>query len=275
MTADQPTDAGSALTRRVVHRVARATLAANLGGAVSVFVGLAFVGGGAELSGAERVEVAAVFAVFVAVVFPLSGVAVGWVSRGAMAPLVTSGRAGRRAWRATFALPSFVAAGSVTLWALAALVFATHSALRLDQTPGEAAAVGVPGLMLSWLDTALREGVPFDHRPGELEAGVVEAADTTRVAGTFGLTRRAFTEAGSQPLVTCGDGWRAVEEGEAHDVVLWWGPATTGGMVRAAFTSEPLPVGDPVAPLAARVLRHADDVLGTDFGPLEPARRVR
>lgn len=140
------------LARGVARGLRSSALAANAAGAVIVFATLTFLGPGEDLAGDRVVELVGVFVAFLALVFPpfsviLSRIAspmYGAISRGE--PL--TGRARSLA----LASPWLNASVSMFGWLLAAGVFSAYSAIRLENTALEVAALAVT-LVLGGLAT--------------------------------------------------------------------------------------------------------------------------
>ena len=122
---------------------------------------------------------------------------------------------------------------------------------------------------------AISEGEPLDYRPDLLERAVVETADANRVCGGGRTTPLPLAAAGKIALVRDGDDCREAEAGEDAAITIRFGPGPMGGFLRFSLNPDRNEPGASAAPHAVQAYRHADRMLGTDFGPLEAAPNVR
>ena len=136
-------------------------------------------------------------------------------------------------------------------------------------------ARGLPDLPLILICQALQGGEMLDYRPRELEAMLVEGADTHRSGGGWTTMRKVETESHEHRLCRTNGGYRLAATGEQADASLLVGPSNIGGFVR--FTPDPTrtPRGPSIAPAVVAAFAFADRELGTGLGPLAPAASVR
>lgn len=130
------------------------------------------------------------------------------------------------------------------------------------------------GTLLSWLNSALVEGVPPGIGAEEFEARLLPAVDAARGGGGSVTTPVPRVEPARVELVDDG-GWRLAREGEAPHARLVAGPGAAGTYASVELLPEHTPVGPPVAPRVAAVLRLLDPILELGIGELracEPAR---
>ncbi len=159
-------------------------------------------------------------------------------------------------------------------------VLAEEGFLPTELNPRLGAGVGtlagaLGDLPLILLCLAIAEGERLDYRPDFLERAVVETADSHRVCGGGRTTERTLTDTGTFDLVADGDDYREAAAGEDPEATLLFGPGPIGGFLRFTLNPDRNEPGPPSAPQAARAFRLADRLLGTDFGDLEPARKVQ
>lgn len=140
---------------------------------------------------------------------------------------------------------------------------------------GLRALVGREGPPLHLLDLAIAAEEPWDFRPAALEALIVGIGDRIRGGGGGTVSPFPSQETRTYELVEIEGRYMLASEGEARDATLMIGPNPAGSFLR--FTLDPArhPPGEPAAPKVRMGLAFADEHLGTDFGPLEAARRVR
>ena len=131
----------------------------------------------------------------------------------------------------------------------------------------------LPDLPLELLNAALVEGERLDVPWHGIEALLLEAADATRAGGAWTFTDRPG-DAEHRLLLDAG-AWRLATGAEQAAATLTLGPSNLGGFVRLDLDPARVAPGPAVAPLAAGAFAFADRELGTDLGPLEPARAVR
>ena len=136
-------------------------------------------------------------------------------------------------------------------------------------------ARGLPDLPLVLICQALQGGEGFDYRPRELEAMLVQGADTHRFGGGWTTMRKVEQASHEHALSRAHDGYRLAAPGEAADASLLIGPSNIGGFVR--FTPDPArtPRGPSIAPDVVAAFALADRELGTGLGPLASAEAVR
>lgn len=136
-------------------------------------------------------------------------------------------------------------------------------------------ARGLPDLPLVLICQALQDGEALDYRPRELEEMLVQGADTCRYGGGWTVIKKLKSETHENLVVRADGGFRLAREGQTADGTLLVGPSNIGGFVR--FTPDPArtPRGPSIAPDVVAAFALADRELGTDLGPLAPARAVR
>jgi hypothetical protein len=135
----------------------------------------------------------------------------------------------------------------------------------------------VPTLPLAALSLAVSEGELLDYRPDWLEEVVVREADRRRSGRAARVLDQQREETVSRQLVRDREGFRVAGEDEAEraDASLVLGPAAAGAFLGVAPRPERMTRGASMAPFAVEAFAFADRELGTDLGPLEPARDVR
>jgi hypothetical protein len=134
----------------------------------------------------------------------------------------------------------------------------------------------LPALPLEWIDQAVCEGEPWDFRPHDLEAMLIESADATRSCGARGWDPAVYEETQEHALVQKANGeYRRAAEGEVPSASIRIGPSPMGCFMVFSLEHEHNPVGVSVAPKAVEAFAFADRELGTSFGTLEAARVVR
>jgi hypothetical protein len=136
-------------------------------------------------------------------------------------------------------------------------------------------ARGLPDLPLILICQALQGGEELDYRPRELEAMLVQGADTHRSGGGWTTMSKVERESREHTLSHIDGGYRLASPGEPADATLLIGPSNIGGFVR--FTPEPtrMAIGGSVAPKVVAAFALADREFGTELGSLSAARQVR
>lgn len=136
-------------------------------------------------------------------------------------------------------------------------------------------ARGLPDLPLILICQALQGGEALDYRPQELEAMLVQGADTHRSGGGWTVIKKVESETHEHLVVRADGGFRLAGEGETADGTLLVGPSNIGGFIR--FTPDPTrtPRGPSIAPAVVAAFALADRELGTELGTLAPAAAVR
>lgn len=140
-------------------------------------------------------------------------------------------------------------------------------------------ARGVPDLPLELLQQATVRDLDMGVTAGELEATLLAAADQHRFGGAW-LAAPAGppvegTGTDSRPLVRAGGGWRLATATESAQASLEYGPGTLGGFLRFEPSAAAMRPGQRMAPDAVEALALADQLWGTNLGPLESAPDVR
>jgi hypothetical protein len=125
----------------------------------------------------------------------------------------------------------------------------------------------LPDLCLGLLLHAVVEGVA-DVSASALEELVVEAASRKRWGNVSLPLTRVIEETSSLAIVGGVDGFRAAEDGEDPDGVMWMGPGRSGGHVRIEFEPDGAPVGPSLAPLTAAGMAFAEAAFDLGIGPL-------
>jgi hypothetical protein len=136
-------------------------------------------------------------------------------------------------------------------------------------------ARGLPDLPLILICQALQGGEALDYRPRELEAMLVQGADTHRYGGGWTTMRKIEQESREHPLARTGGDYRLASPWEPADATLLIGPSNIGGFVR--FTPDPTrtPRGPSIAPAVIAAFALADREFGTGLGPLTSAEEIR
>lgn len=159
-------------------------------------------------------------------------------------------------------------------------VMSEHGFRPTELNPRYGAGLGVlsrsnPDLPLHLVDQCILAREPFDFRPSDLEALVVEGADARRNGGAWTVLRTTITENDERPVVF-GDGTcRVASAGEGKHGDLIVGPSGIGGFVRYNAEPDHTPAGPSVAPRAVAAFALADAEFATSLGALEPPRPVR
>jgi hypothetical protein len=136
-------------------------------------------------------------------------------------------------------------------------------------------ARGLPDLPLILICQALQGGEMLDYRPRELEAMLVEGADTHRYGGGWTTMPKVETESHEHRLCRTGGGYRVAATAEQADASLLIGPSNVGGFVR--FTPDPARTarGPSIAPSVVAAFALADREFGTNLGTLSASAPVR
>jgi hypothetical protein len=136
-------------------------------------------------------------------------------------------------------------------------------------------ARGLPDLPVILICQALQGGEALDYRPHELEAMLVQGADTHRSGGGWTVIKKVECETHENLVVRADGGFRPASEGQTADGTVLVGPSNIGGFVR--FTPDPArtPRGPSIAPDVVAAFALADREFGTGLGPLAPAEAVR
>lgn len=132
-----------------------------------------------------------------------------------------------------------------------------------------------PHLPVGSIQRGLVAGESYDYRPMELEAALVEAADTKRSARVQTVVSRRV--ATTETIAVCGRSGslsvcQPTEENRVATLAL--GPSSAGGFLGITL-DRPVQNGESVAPLAAELLSVADRHWQLGIGPLTPARPVK
>jgi hypothetical protein len=122
---------------------------------------------------------------------------------------------------------------------------------------------------------ALQGGEALDYRPRELEEMLIEGADTHRSGGGWTTMSKVERESHEHALSQADDGYRLAAPDEPADASLLIGPSNIGGFVRFVPDPSRTPRGPSIAPSVVSAFALADRKLGTELGPLSPARSVR
>lgn len=128
---------------------------------------------------------------------------------------------------------------------------------------------------LDVLNGAMIEGEPLDWRPLELEAFLLERADTRR-SGHSGVPLKTRPEALQEArLLVEGGVAREVGPEDPWNLSATAGPGPTGGYLRLVADPDRTPRGPSLAPTIIAGLRWADEAWGTGVGALEAAPDLR
>ncbi|RDV39751.1 hypothetical protein DV096_04070 [Bradymonadaceae bacterium TMQ3] len=151
-------------------------------------------------------------------------------------------------------------------------------------------AQGEPDLPLLFLEMMIREGIDLDYRPAELEALVLNIADTHRVGGGWTPVKRVFEETRryalgrsdaqgrvSFEIMASLDSEGAEQKGSdlQYDALLLTGPSAMGGFVRILPVASRRRPAASVAPEVAAAWELTDREFGTGIGALEAPQDVR
>ena len=136
-------------------------------------------------------------------------------------------------------------------------------------------ARSIQDLPLGLLIQALQEGEPLAYRPRDLEALLLEQADSHRSGGGWTVIKPAQQRTEEHPLAWTDGSYRLARPDEPGSGSLLIGPSNVGGLMR--FTPDPaqMPTGPSIAPRVVAAFGLADREFGTGLGPLAPARDVR
>ena len=139
----------------------------------------------------------------------------------------------------------------------------------------------IPELPLDLLQQVIMDGdwermdLP-ERAAAELERVIVEGADAVRNGGGHAVVTLRADETVEHKIVEDGvGGYRLALESETPDGKLMLGPANTGALLRFFADSERTPAGPSIAPRTIAAFALADQIFGTNIGPLEPAKPVR
>jgi len=136
-------------------------------------------------------------------------------------------------------------------------------------------ARGLPDLPLILICQALQGGEALDYRPRELEAMLLQGADTHRSGGGWTVIKKVESETHENLVVRADGGFRRASEGQTPDGTLLVGPSNIGGFVRFTPDAARTPRGPSIAPAVVAAFALADRELGTGLGPLAHAEAVR
>jgi hypothetical protein len=131
------------------------------------------------------------------------------------------------------------------------------------------------GINIALLGRLARERPASDFRPEELEAHVVESADSKRAGRCYTVFPEARTETEIHPVVTEGNTFRVDEGASSPDGWVTLGPSSVGGFVSFQPDVAKTPTGPSFAPTAVRAFAFTDAEFGTGLGELEAANEVR
>ncbi len=147
-----------------------------------------------------------------------------------------------------------------------------------ELNPRFGAALGVMTTTLDFpmllVNLALVEGedVPFSAR--EFEARVLKAADENRSGSTMAVFNTPFENEDEVDMVWTGDGFRKAHDGEVIDATSRVGPHSAGGIVFVKFPPDRVPIGEPLAPRAAKALEFVSGYWDLGISELEPPKVV-
>lgn len=132
---------------------------------------------------------------------------------------------------------------------------------------------GEPEMPLELLEVCIREGLPLDYRPEELEEFVLNIADTDRTGGGWTVVKTVFEKTQKYQLhLTESGSFRLEEQGAEEGVgTLSVGPSSVGGFLNFQPAKSQMTAGSSIAPMVARVWALADREFQTEFGELIPA----
>ena len=130
-------------------------------------------------------------------------------------------------------------------------------------------------LPLGPLCLAVAQGEPLEYRPDLLQRAIVQCADAQRVCVGWSVTTRRFGETSVLKIIRDGNEYREVRTGEQPHGTLEVGPNSAGGFVRFVLNPDRIERGPSAAREVLRAFRFSDRVLGTEFGSLEVASKVR
>jgi hypothetical protein len=134
---------------------------------------------------------------------------------------------------------------------------------------------GLPHVPTQLLCDVVGAGIRLDYRPQQLEELILKQGDEKRGGGTWRAVTTHAMPIENRAVAKGRDGWRWASDDEPADGWVEAGPGPIGGFIRLTLNASRTPKGPSVAPTACDFYRFADEQLGTELGPLEPARSVR
>jgi hypothetical protein len=132
-----------------------------------------------------------------------------------------------------------------------------------------------PNVPLEMLNRILIAGLPCDVHPEAFEAEIGPVLDAHRVGGSWIEATVAGRSTEHHELRWGQRGFRRAMHGATPDASLVTGPGVGRGRIEFRPSSSLVPSGASVAPFAIEAFRWADEVLGTQIGPLTAAITTR
>lgn len=129
-------------------------------------------------------------------------------------------------------------------------------------------------LPLELLAQSLVSGAEIDYKPEELEALLIESADSHRGGGTWRAITGDLEQFDKRPIKRIDNGWEWCDDDKADGFVSV-GPGPLGSIVRFMPKNTSISSGPSFAPLAKDFWRFTDNNMDSKIGLLETARPVR
>jgi hypothetical protein len=137
-------------------------------------------------------------------------------------------------------------------------------------------AKGLPDFPLQLVLAALVSGYDTGLTAGQFEHLLVESADVHRWGGAgYSISSVHPTETERRAVILSGDDVRLARDEEEPHGELMLGPSAIGAFLRFEPHTDRIVPGRSIAPMVASAFALADEIWGTDIGPVEPARDVR
>ena len=134
---------------------------------------------------------------------------------------------------------------------------------------------GIPDFPFAPLCWAVMENEPLDYQPNTLENMLLRVADENRVLRGHVISSRRVDELSAYKLIRDGGEFRECIDDEVPNAVLTCGPSPVGSIMFLDVVSRTYTPSGIVAPVMIEALRLADELLGTDFGPVTCAQEKR
>ncbi len=130
----------------------------------------------------------------------------------------------------------------------------------------------VDDLPLGMVNRTIIAGEPFDFRPCDLEALLLDATlENRRSRVLYPVGDRRVDETTTQPIVFAPEGVRVAHEGEEPHGELALGPAPMGAIVFCSLEQAHVPIGPSVAPKVIPAIQLAGELWDIDVGELVAA----